>query len=69
VPLIGCGGIMDWRDAVEFFLAGATAVQVGTAVMYRDLEVFSDLQKGLGEYLEAKHFDNIAQLVGLACRV
>jgi len=69
VPLIGCGGITDWRDAVEFFLAGATAVQVGTAVMYRDLEVFSDLQKGLGEYLEAKHFDNIAQLVGLACRV
>ena len=32
VPIIGCGGVSDWRDAVEFFLAGASAVQIGTAV-------------------------------------
>jgi len=68
VPLIGCGGVTTWRDAVEFFLAGASAVQVGTAIMYRDLEVFSELQKGVKEYLEAKRYESIAQLVGLACR-
>ncbi len=39
VPIIGCGGVTDWRDAVEFFLAGASAVQIGTAVA-DDIEVF-----------------------------
>ena len=32
VPVIGCGGVSDWRDAVEFMLAGASAVQIGTAI-------------------------------------
>ncbi|PIX31907.1 dihydroorotate dehydrogenase, partial [Candidatus Bathyarchaeota archaeon CG_4_8_14_3_um_filter_42_8] len=32
VPIVGCGGVTNWRDAVEFLLAGATAVQIGTAV-------------------------------------
>jgi len=68
IPLIGCGGITTWSDAVEFFLAGASAVQVGTAIMYRGLEIFSELEKGLKEYIEAKRFENISQLVGLACR-
>jgi len=68
VPLIGCGGITTWSDAVEFFLAGANAVQIGTAIMYRDLEVFSELERGVKEYLEAKRFESISQLVGLACR-
>jgi len=68
IPLIGCGGITTWSDAVEFFLAGASAVQVGTAIMYRGLEVFSELEKGVKGYLEAKRFESISQLVGLACR-
>ena len=68
IPLIGCGGIKTWSDAVEFFLAGASAVQVGTAIMYRGLEVFPELEKGVKGYLEAKRFEGISQLVGLACR-
>lgn len=68
IPIIGCGGVTNWKDAVEFFLAGASAVQVGTAIMYRDLGVFSELQEGVKEYLEVKHYENIAQLVGLASR-
>jgi len=68
IPLIGCGGVTTWSDAVEFFLAGASAVQVGTAILYRGLEVFSELEKGLKEYIEAKRFENISELVGLACR-
>ncbi|MDH5622985.1 MAG: dihydroorotate dehydrogenase, partial [Candidatus Bathyarchaeota archaeon] len=39
VPVIGCGGITDWRDAVEFMLAGASAVQIGTAIAFKGLEV------------------------------
>jgi len=68
IPIIGCGGVTTWSDAVEFFLAGASAVQVGTAIMYRDFGVFSELERGVGEYLEANHFESVGQLVGLACR-
>ena len=45
VPIIGCGGVMDWQDAVEFFLAGASAVQVGTAIALGDMEVFQAIIK------------------------
>jgi dihydroorotate dehydrogenase (NAD+) catalytic subunit len=46
VPIIGCGGVTDWRDAVEFLLAGASAVQIGTAVA-ADVEVFGSIAKGV----------------------
>ena len=36
MPIFGCGGITDWRDAVEFLLAGASAVQIGTAIALED---------------------------------
>lgn len=68
IPLIGCGGVTTWSDAVEFFLAGASAVQIGTAIMYKDLGIFSELQTGLRGYLEEKKVESIKQLVGLACR-
>lgn len=68
VPIIGCGGVATWSDAVEFFLAGATAVQVGTAIMYRDLDIFTELQIGLRQYLERKGYESVSQLTGLACR-
>ncbi len=67
IPLIGCGGVTTWSDAVEFFLAGASAVQIGTAIMYRDLDIFPELQIGLRKYLERKGLRNIQQLIGLAC--
>lgn len=68
VPIIGCGGVTTWKDAVEFFLAGANAVQIGTAIMYKDLSIFAELQAGLREYLRAKKVERLEQLVGLACK-
>jgi dihydroorotate dehydrogenase (NAD+) catalytic subunit len=65
VPIIGCGGITDWRDAVEFFLAGASAVQIGTAVAV-DTEVFQTINKGVETYLRRKHFGSVKDIVGLA---
>jgi len=53
VPIIGCGGVTDWRDAVEFFLAGASAVQVGTAVA-ENPEVFNAITRGVETYLRKK---------------
>ncbi len=65
VPIIGCGGVSNWRDAVEFFLAGACAVQIGTAVA-EDLEVFRAVTKGVESYLRRKHYRNVKEIVGLA---
>lgn len=66
VPIFGCGGIKSWRDAVEFLLAGASGVQIGTAVAMDDLSVFSDLNKGLRAYLLSKGYGSVSEIVGLS---
>ena len=66
LPIVGVGGIMGWEDAVEFFLAGASAVQIGTAILRKDLNVFSEVTEGLASYLKANGFTSISELVGLA---
>jgi dihydroorotate dehydrogenase (NAD+) catalytic subunit len=66
LPIIGVGGIMGWEEAVEFFLAGASAVQIGTAILRKDLNVFSEVTEGLASYLNANGFTNVSELVGLA---
>jgi len=66
LPLIGVGGIMGWEDAVEFFLAGASAVQIGTAVLWKDLRIFSEVAEGLSTYLKENGFTNVSELVGIA---
>ncbi len=68
VPIIGCGGITDWRDAVEFFLAGASAVQVGTAIALENTEVFQAITKGIEAYLRKKHYGSVKEIVNLAHR-
>jgi len=65
VPIIGCGGVTDWRDAIEFFLAGASAVQIGTAVA-EDIGVFQEVNKGVESYLRKKSFGSVKDIVGLA---
>ena len=68
VPIIGCGGISDWRDAVEFLLAGASAVQIGTALAWEDTDVFQTITKGLETYLRKKHVGSVKEIVNLAHR-
>jgi dihydroorotate dehydrogenase (NAD+) catalytic subunit len=65
IPIIGCGGITDWHDAIEFFLAGASAVQIGTAVAF-DTEVFQTINRGVETYMRRKHFRSVKDIVGLA---
>lgn len=67
IPIIGCGGVSNWRDAVEFFLAGASAVQIGTAVA-TDIEVFRSVTKGVENYLRKKNARSVKDIVGLAHR-
>ncbi len=67
-PIIGCGGIADWRDAVEFLLAGASAVQVGTAIAFENTGVFEAISKGVEVYLRKKHYGSVSEIVNLAHR-
>jgi dihydroorotate dehydrogenase (NAD+) catalytic subunit len=66
VPIVGCGGIANWRDAVEFMLAGASAVQIGTAVAMGDLKVFGDVNRGIQTYLQRKGYRSVNEIVGLS---
>ena len=63
VPLIGMGGICDWRDAVEFFLAGATAVAVGTA-LFVDPRAPEQICDGLRDYLDRRGLSSVRDLIG-----
>ena len=66
IPIIGCGGISTWEDAVEFFLAGASAVQVGSAIGDNQIGVFNDINKGILQYMKRKGYFSIKDMVGLA---
>jgi dihydroorotate dehydrogenase (NAD+) catalytic subunit len=66
IPIIGCGGISSWQDAVEFMLAGASAVQIGTAIAYKGIGIFDSVNMGIESYLKRKGFKNINEIVGLA---
>jgi dihydroorotate dehydrogenase (NAD+) catalytic subunit len=67
-PIIGCGGITTWQDAVEFFLAGAVAVQVGTAVAWENPNVFHVINRGVAAYLKKKGYKSVKEIVGIAHR-
>ncbi len=66
VPIFGCGGIANWRDAVEFMLAGASAVQIGTALAMDDLRVFGEVKRGMQAYLQKKGYRSVSDIVGLS---
>lgn len=66
IPIIGCGGISTWKDAVEFLLAGASAVQIGSAVGEKWTGIFSEINKGISQYMERKNFTKIKEMVGIA---
>jgi len=65
VPVIGCGGIDSWQDVVEFFLAGASAVQIGTA-LYKGTELITEINHGITQYLKDNGFKSINDIKGLA---
>ena len=65
VPIIGIGGIATWRDAVEFLLAGASAVAVGTQNFVNPLTM-KQVIRGIIVYLEAGGFSSVRELIGLA---
>jgi len=63
IPIIGMGGISDWRDAVEFLLAGATAIAVGTA-LFVDPRTPIHICDGLTKYLQNRGLSSVKELIG-----
>ncbi|GAC1691787.1 MAG: dihydroorotate dehydrogenase [Steroidobacteraceae bacterium] len=63
VPIIGQGGITNATDALEFMIAGATAVGIGTALFYEPL-VCQSINQGISEYLHAQGLADVTQLIG-----
>ncbi len=63
IPILGMGGIVTAEDAVEFLLAGATAVQVGTA-SYADPRATERLAKGLESWCRSHQVERVTSLIG-----
>ena len=63
IPIIGQGGITSANDALEFFLAGASAIGIGTALFYDPL-VCKKINAGIVQYLDEHELDNVTELVG-----
>ncbi|MBE6499458.1 MAG: dihydroorotate dehydrogenase [Methanobrevibacter thaueri] len=66
IPLIGVGGVYNYRDVVEFIFAGARAVQIGTAIMDEGVEVFSKINSDLENFMNEKGYKSIDEMVGIA---
>ncbi|MBD8001097.1 dihydroorotate dehydrogenase [Phocaeicola faecium] len=63
IPVIGLGGIMNWKDAVEFLLAGATAIQIGTA-NFIDPAVTVKVAAGIDDYLNRHGYASVRDIIG-----
>jgi len=63
IPIIGIGGIMDYKDALEFILCGAAAIQIGTA-NFVNPSAPADVTKGLKAYLAKNRIKSVAELTG-----
>lgn len=66
LPMSGIGGVTTWRDAAEFMALGAGNVQVCTAAMTYGFKIVQEMISGLSEYMDAKGFSDVSELVGRA---
>ena len=64
IPIIGCGGISTSRDALEFIMAGASAIEVGTA-SFSDPRAPLDVLEGIEQFMEKEGIKNITELIGI----
>ena len=66
IPIIGVGGIEDWKGAVQMMMAGASAVQIGSAITIKGLDVFREVTTGIGKFLERKGYSSVREIVSMA---
>ena len=63
VPIIGMGGMQYARDAIEFLLAGATGLAIGTS-LFIDPAVITDIRQGITDYLARNGHSSISEIIG-----
>ena len=66
IPLIGVGGISDWRDAAQYIMAGASAYQIGSAVANKGIKVFDTINTDLERFMMNHGYASIKDMVGVA---
>jgi dihydroorotate dehydrogenase (NAD+) catalytic subunit len=64
--IFGAGGVESWEDAVELILAGAKAVQVGSGLVRRGLQVIGEIKRGIADYMSYMGFRSLTDMVGAA---
>ncbi len=65
IPIIGCGGVTYGTDALQLLMAGAQAVEIGTGIYYRGIEVFQKVTDEITKYIKRKNFTSLDDVVGL----
>ena len=63
IPIIGLGGIMNTEDAIEFFMAGASAIEIGTA-NFIDPAISAKIAKGINQWLDAHGYKSLSEIIG-----
>jgi dihydroorotate dehydrogenase (NAD+) catalytic subunit len=66
IPIIGVGGINNGEDAIEYFMAGASAVQIGSGIYYRGLDIFNKICKEIKYWMKENNFNKLSDLIGVA---
>lgn len=68
LPIIGCGGIMSYLDILEYLMAGANAVQIGSLIGIKGINYINKMINDLFEFLDNKNYKNISEVIGIAHR-
>jgi dihydroorotate dehydrogenase (NAD+) catalytic subunit len=66
IPIIGVGGIRDYKDVLEFLYAGASCVQIGTSIMYEGMDIFEKILNGLERFMNGNGYESVDEMVGIA---
>jgi len=66
IPVIGVGGITTGEDAIEYFMAGATAVQIGSGIYYRGLDVFKKINTEIKNWMKNNGYKKLSEIIGVA---
>ncbi|MBI2144682.1 dihydroorotate dehydrogenase [Candidatus Woesearchaeota archaeon] len=66
IPIVGVGGVTYGEDAVEMIMAGAAAVEIGTAIYYRGIDVFKKVSDEIKQFMEENGYSTIKEMVGKA---
>ncbi|MEA2053884.1 MAG: dihydroorotate dehydrogenase [Candidatus Thermoplasmatota archaeon] len=66
IPIVGVGGIITGRDVLEYMMAGASAVQIGSGIYYQGEKIFGEIRSELKEWLKLHGYSRIKDIVGIA---